>query len=115
MGGSVTEKELKKYLRQCQGQTEEQIATIERNATEADLEVLRKGMRSFLEMSGGKMPNEWVQEFQQQQAAAREKAMRESRQKAREIRAKKKSGFALGLGFPLFLALLLMLLKWIFG
>ena len=34
------EKELKEYLRQCHGRTEEQIAAIERNSTEADLEVL---------------------------------------------------------------------------
>ena len=107
------EKELKEYLRQCHGRTEEQIAAIERNATEADLEVLRKGMRSFLELSGGKMPKEIEQEYHQQQKAAREKTIREARQKAREERARKKRQFALGFAFIPILMLTVFFFDWI--
>ena len=107
------EKELKEYLRQCHGRTEEQIAAIERNATEADLEVLRKGMRSFLELSGGKMPKEIEQEYHQQQKAAREKTIREAREKAREERVRKKRQFALGFAFIPILMLTVFFFDWI--
>lgn len=108
------EKELKEYLRQCHGRTEEQIAAIERNATEADLEVLRKGMRSFLELSGGKMPKEIEQEYHQQQKAAREKTIREAREKAREERVRKKRQFALGFAIIPILSLIIFFFDGIF-
>lgn len=103
------EAELKEYLRKVHGETEESIARIEQNATEADLDVLRKGMQSWVELTGGKTLEQITQEHRQEQEAARAKAVKAAQREARERRRKRKSQFANGFLFIPILFVITML------
>lgn len=109
------EKELKEYLQLCHNLSEDDVDRIEKTATEDQLDVLRKGRQSWIELSGGKTCQQVILEFQQEQKDAREKAVREAIREAREERAKKKSQFALGFGFIPLVMVSAMLFKAVFN
>lgn len=110
------EKELKEFLRQYGNVvSEDDITRIEKTATEDQLEAFRKVMRSMREATGGKTVDQMMLEAQQEQKAAREKAVRESIQKAREERTRKKKQFALGFGMIPLIMVFGMLFKAVFN
>ena len=97
------EKELKEYLRRYHNMSESDIANIERTATEEQLNVFRKDMQFISPLQA------IADQIQQDQEAAQERARRQALQKVREKRARKRSQFALGLGFIPLISILAML------